>query len=1281
MKRIARVILILMMIVPSVSVYAVEDVIEEETVEFIGEYESFDVGQFEVVNGANSSEKLLKRDTVTKWIFKKENNNGYNMANYPENFLQAGDGINTSTFLSTGDTTMIDGKKSRVYRNFDRVYSQGTVTHEIRLKKPSAGVLRYYLFDAPFDGYNLTSGGQRIAQILIRSNGAVAYSGEWTSASSRADTNADITLTSESPWVYIRFVMHMPSRTMKLYYGASLDAMSPWTESKDTFNFIANGSSGSFTMAQPRLASIGFLADTQSEAYQMACDDVKVYYGDGIKPVAYDLDVKGYNISGHTLTASYKYFDFEQSPEKGSVAEWCSADDAYFTQNVSVLKAEQISAQIKSTCTLTDNETGKYVGVRITPANTDAVVGDYSFVATTEAVREPVTTPTVTLLTPYNDTRIPQNYPVYLSAEAFCDNTTITKVEFYCDDTLIGTSEAAPYTLKYEDFSVGAHTVYAKAYNGLGEVTDSVTVSFETVASYAPADEFDILREKRKEQLTGGANYNPLDAVYANRIAQIDAAAEASRNSILTSSSYSTNTGYLDHVENIALAYATNGSKYQGNKEMGALAVEAFTKLGQDAYSVDSTKGFFWGWEFGSPTTICNTLSLIYDIVPQSVIDGYMAAIDKHNPDVGFTAANRMWDCQAILLRGVVGKNADKINHAISGMKSVYQYVTSSDGYYEDGSFLQHYNIAYNGGYGKSLMRELCESVGMLYGTSYEIKDDNIDNIYEITMNSYVPYIYRGEMMDMVRGREIGSPVSRSSHRIGHQAMHFIIRMTQFAPQPYNSQFKSIIKKWIQEDKYDSIFDDDLPVDILRLAKEICDDESIEPADELITSIISANMARAVHLREGWGLGISMSSKKVGNYEANDGNGNAWYTGSGMTYLYTDDMDQFTDHFWTTVNRYRLPGITLDTVIRSQSDGNAAYNAYEWVGGSTVGGLYSAAGMHLGQYNTTLEAKKSWFMFDDEVVCLGSDISSSDSRTIESVVDSRKLNENGTNEIYIDGQLEERQIGTQKTISPEWINIQGNVANSDVGYYFPEDSNINVMRELRDGSNYGMYEIPWDYNYKEARYYMTMWYDHGINPENEGYAYVLLPKFTADETEAYNNSPDIEIITKTDSIHAVKEKNLGIIAANFWDNGGTADVITSDSQSSVMAMNKNGRLEIAVSDPTMEGSNVIVTVDFPVTQIINADSGITVVSADETGVKLSVNVNNARGKTFTASFATEECVYIYGYYNKVTNTLVDIAVSKQSDFIYAPPVVDIPDDYEVRSFVWESADSIIPVIN
>ena len=119
------------------------------------------------------------------------------------------------------------------------------------------------------------------------------------------------------------------------------------------------------------------------------------------------------------------------------------------------------------------------------------------------------------------------------------------------------------------------------------------------------------------------------------------------------------------------------------------------------------------------------------------------------------------------MLRGIVGKNSQKIEHGREGMKAVYAYTTSGDGFYLYSSFIHHGNIAYNGGYGKSLFSEMTSMIDLLYGSSWEITDPNVNNIYQIAYDSYVPFIYKGEFMDMTRGREIGSPVLRNSHRIG----------------------------------------------------------------------------------------------------------------------------------------------------------------------------------------------------------------------------------------------------------------------------------------------------------------------------------------------------------------------------------------------------------------------------------------------------------------------------------------------------------------------------------
>ncbi|MDK9580070.1 polysaccharide lyase family 8 super-sandwich domain-containing protein [Sneathia sanguinegens] len=66
-----------------------------------------------------------------------------------------------------------------------------------------------------------------------------------------------------------------------------------------------------------------------------------------------------------------------------------------------------------------------------------------------------------------------------------------------------------------------------------------------------------------------------------------------------------------------------------------------------------------------------------------------------------------------------------------------------------------------------------------------------------------------------------------------------------------------------------------------------------------------------------------MSSNKIKYYEAMNGeNERGWYTGDGMLYLYNGDIRQFNDEFWSTVDPYRLPGITVDKAKREDASGS-----------------------------------------------------------------------------------------------------------------------------------------------------------------------------------------------------------------------------------------------------------------------------------------------------------------------------------------------------------------------
>ena len=60
-----------------------------------------------------------------------------------------------------------------------------------------------------------------------------------------------------------------------------------------------------------------------------------------------------------------------------------------------------------------------------------------------------------------------------------------------------------------------------------------------------------------------------------------------------------------------------------------------------------------------------------------------------------------------------------------------------------------------------------------------------------------------------------------------------------------------------------------------------------------------------------------------------------------MTYLYTNDLGQYTDNFWATVNWHRLPGTTV--VKRDRF-----YSEYQYGDGETTPDNSYAGGAKLG---------------------------------------------------------------------------------------------------------------------------------------------------------------------------------------------------------------------------------------------------------------------------------------------------------------------------------------------
>jgi hypothetical protein len=93
--------------------------------------------------------------------------------------------------------------------------------------------------------------------------------------------------------------------------------------------------------------------------------------------------------------------------------------------------------------------------------------------------------PVVAITSPDNNDVLAEESPVTINATASETGSTISKVEFFVDTTLIGQSTTAPYQCTWNNPEAGAHTLTAKATDAVGTANTAViTVNIESLSSF-----------------------------------------------------------------------------------------------------------------------------------------------------------------------------------------------------------------------------------------------------------------------------------------------------------------------------------------------------------------------------------------------------------------------------------------------------------------------------------------------------------------------------------------------------------------------------------------------------------------------------------------------------------------------------------------------------------------------------------------------------------------------------------------------------------------------------
>ncbi|MDE7185359.1 MAG: hypothetical protein K2O40_13055, partial [Lachnospiraceae bacterium] len=703
-------------------------------------------------------------------------------------------------------------------------------------------------------------------------------------------------------------------------------------------------------------------------------------------------------------------------------------------------------------------------------------------------------------------------------------------------------------------------------------------------------------------------------------------------------------------IKDIVVAYKSEGTKYYKDEEVKKAIDVCLDYLMSGFPNIlnyhDRVFGNWWDWSIGIPKDLTIVGILLYDDLDERYRDELYNMIQILVPDVNYywgrsangratrytaTGANGSEMAMNTVLNGMIGNDPISLLKASDKMVNELRYVESGEGFYKDGSFKQHGNFAYNGAYGVEKLRAVTTLATVLNNTTWECTDADSNIVYEWILNAFRPLYADGAIFDMVQGRSI-SRYNRSDITTGRYAMDAIVRLAATAPSKYKSALDMFAKTQAALGvAYDpvSYYGGMKSLSSLVIVKNLINDDSI-PLDTETYTKIYGSMDKAVTHGDGYALGFSMFSSRNGGVESiNNENLKGWNTSDGALTLYNGDQGQYGEGYWATVDHTRLAGITTNHETKSMSSNNNQTNDRDWVGGSALNmENYASVGMDFKSTISDLEAKKSWFVFGDQIVALGAGIATTAGDYTETIVENRKIGND--NKLLVDGSEAIAANGTeQKTANWAWLSE--NAKGSAIGYYFPEETQVTLKRETRTGK---WSEVNANLKAGDAdevtKDYISIAVDHGAAPADAAYGYVLLPGKNSEEMTSYAENNGIEILSNTKQLQAAADTKSGVSGYNFWAAGestvpeqnGIAKM-TSDAPASVTMLNDGSKkIHLAIADPTQKSGVITLRLEGAGLAAVSGDEGVAM-NADASGITITVNVSGKSGATFNATISSE----------------------------------------------------------
>lgn len=589
---------------------------------------------------------------------------------------------------------------------------------------------------------------------------------------------------------------------------------------------------------------------------------------------------------------------------------------------------------------------------------------------------------------------------------------------------------------------------------------------------------------------------------------------------------------HLRNLVDLSRAYKKPGSKFKGDKMLKSVFNSALDYWLANDFICDN-----WWWnQIGTPDQLVKVLLIMDSDLSKEQIFKLLPIVGRAN--LSATGARPSGD--RIKIAGILAKtllfsrDEKQFSEVVKVIAGEIKFSTGRGMQYDYSFHHREDRVTSTLSYGTGYADAFAEWALLTSGTIYSFP--------EAAMNLLIDYYLNGICQTMVYGKypDPGAE-NRSITRKGS--------LGSFGTSTPEELLKS------------SSYRKDELVKIVKIRKG-----EIKP--DLFWNRFYWDSEYLSHQRPGYFTSVRMFSSRNSNMEMP-------YNSEGlMNHHYADGSNFISrtgeeyDDIFPVYDWQKIPGTTVLQKPALPSENEIQKEGLTDFVGAVTDGTYGAAVFDFKSPHDPLKAKKAWFFFDKEYVCLGAGINTVSDLSVATTLNQCLLTGNVI--VNTDNRNVVMEKGDHQLKNVKWI------LHDSIAYLFPKPLNVNLLNQSATGSWYKINhqsDSPKDEISKEV---FKLWIDHGKRAANADYQYIVIPSTGEKEIESNNK---VEILSNTSDIQAVKHSGLEIYQIVFYKTGeirlSSELKIEIDSPGLVMVKTEGQTIKyISVSDPSRKLSRI-----------------------------------------------------------------------------------------------------------